>query len=519
MVFAVAITIIANVVARASALISQIIVGIYLIESQVGAFALALGINGLCCIPRTGGASYLLPTIRPADYDRTAGRYFAWGAMFAGLGGALTIVSSGVVPATSLIQSAADAPGLAPSLVLLGVRQWMFPLILISRSRMAVNHRFGELAKLDTSVAILRLATTWVCAAAGMGALAMAIPIVISAAVEALYCSLASGLTRQSFRWSPRQLKDLVGTMRWPILVASLASIALQCQYLVVGAMVPVSVLGVFYFALQLALQPVLVVGTAFQSVFAPLLTRHRGNKDAETDLISRVFMGSMLLVPVTTLSIGGFFPLLERLVWNGKWSEACIPIAWLSVGATFSTATSVLVGPLLGARHFKTLAGIEFSRAVGVFGGAAIGGVLSQAVSWPDHPMLMPEAIVSAATALGMTVTSLFQLVRVMRRFGLSRGEIAYHLAYGPALSGLTVIGAVSLAHSAAESFALPSGALGTAIELAIGVAVFGAVILLAFRTLSEPTVRAVADMIPGPFRTIFRRALLLGASHASVK
>jgi len=132
---------------------------------------------------------------------------------------------------------------------------------------------------------------------------------------------------------------------------------------------------------------------------------------------------------------------------------------------------------------------------------------------------MLMPEAIVSAATALGMTVTSLFQLVRVMRRFGLSRGEIAYHLAYGPALSGLTVIGAVSLAHSAAESFALPSGALGTAIELAIGVAVFGAVILLAFRTLSEPTVRAVADMIPGPFRTIFRRALLLGASHASVK
>lgn len=512
MVFAVAVTIFANVIARASALLSQVIVGIYLTESQVGAFALALGINGLCCIPRTGGASYFLPTIRLEEYDRTAGRYFVWGTIFAGVGGALTMVSAGLLPSLPFIRSAAEAPGLAPCLILLGVRQWMFPPVLIARSRMAVNLRFGELAKLDTANALLRLAVTWACAAGGLGALALAIPLLVGMMVEAVYCSLAGGMVRQTFRCHHSQIRGLFVTMRWPLLVASLSSIAMQCQYLVVGAMVDVSSLGIFYFSLQLTLQPVLVVGMAFQSVFAPLLSRHRGNREAESSLISRVFMGSMLLIPVTTLSIGGFFPLVERLIWNGKWAEACIPIAWLSVGATFSTATSVLVGPLLGARHFRTLAGIELSRAIGIFGGAALGGAVAHFVPEHGHPLLAPEAIVAAATGLGMTVTSIVQLVQVMRRFGLEVGEIAHHVVYGPTLSGLTVVGAISLARSASQSLDLSPGVLGTMIELCVGLAIFGGVTLLAFRALSEATVRSIADLLPRPYQPIFRRIMLLG-------
>lgn len=517
MVFAVAVTIFANVIARVSALLSQIIVGLYLTESQVGAFALALGINGFCCIPRTGGASYLLPTIRAEEYDRSAGPFFIWGCLFAGVGGALTMVSAGLLPSLPFIRSAADAPGLAPSLILLGVRQWMFPQVLVARSRMAVNHRFAELAKLDTVNALLRLAATWACAAAGMGALAMAIPLAFGMLVEMSYCSFAAGLSRQTFSWRLPQLRSLFGSMRWPIVVASLSSVAMQCQYLAVGAMVPVSALGIFYFALQLALQPVLVVGVAFQSVFAPLLTRHRGDREAEAAMISRVFMGSMLLVPVTTLSIGGFFPIAERLIWQGKWAEASVPIAWLSIGATFSTATSVLVGPLIGAHQFKTLAGIELGRAIGIFGGAALGGIIVSMMPAQAHPLLEPAALIGATTAIGMSVTSVVQLARVMSQYGLPAGDIAHHIVYGPVLSGLTVVGSVSLASSAAESFTLPPGRLGTAIELAIGLAIFGGVTLLAFRTLAETTVRSVAEILPSPYQRLFRRILLLGPAAAA--
>lgn len=511
MVLAVAVTIIANVVARASALVSQIIVGLYLTDSQVGAFALALGINGFCCLLRSGGASYYLPTIRAEQYDRTAGQYFVWGLVFAGFGGLLTMVSAGALPSLPWLRSAADTPGLAPSLLLLGLRQWIAPFGLLARARMAVHLRFGELAKLDTANALLRLAITWACAYAGLGALAMVIPLVIASAVEATYCSLAAGLTRDSFRWQGSSLRTMARSMGWPMAMASLTSLGLQCHFLIIGAMVPVAALGVFYFALQLTLQPVLVVGLAFQSVFAPLLARERGNRDAETALISRVFMGSMLLVPVTTLSIGGLFPLVERLIWNGKWADSSIPVMWLSVGATFSTATSVLVGPLLGARHYRTLAGIELSRAIGVFGGAAVGGLLARYLPEQAHPMLQPAAIVAAATAVGMTVMSVGQLARVMSHFGLPSGEIVHHILYGPAISGLAVVGSISVAKSAAQSFSLPAGWVGTLIELAIAMTVFGGVVVLAFRTLAEPTVRAVADIVPQAYRPLYRKLLLL--------
>jgi O-antigen/teichoic acid export membrane protein len=512
MVFAVAVTIIANVIARASALLSQVIVGLYLTDSQIGAFALALGISGFCCLLRSGGASYYLPTIRAEDFDRTAGRYFAWGTVFATTGGLLTMASAGAVSVPDWFPRVASAPGLGPCLLLLGIRQWIAPLGLLSRSRMAVNLRFGELAKLDTANALIRLSVTWGCAYAGLGALALVIPLVIASSIEATYCSLAAGLTRDCFRWGNTRIKAMVGSMGWPMVMASLTSISLQCHFLIIGAMVPVAALGVFYFALQLTLQPVLVVGLAFQSVFAPLLARIRGHREAENALISRVFMGSMLLVPVTTLSIGGFFPLVERLIWNGKWADASIPVAWLCVGATFSTATSVLVGPLLGARHYKRLAGIELSRAIGVFGGASVGGIVAKLMPDQAHPMLQPAALVAAATALGMTVMSIVQLARVMRHFGVAPREIAHHILYGPTISGLAVIGAVSVARSAAESFAVPPGTVGSIIELSIGLVTFAAVTLLAFRTLAESTVRSVSDILPATYRPLYRRLMMLG-------
>jgi hypothetical protein len=169
-------------------------------------------------------------------------------------------------------------------------------------------------------------------------------------------------------------------------------------------------------------------------------------------------------------------------------------------------------VGPLLGARHYKRLAGIELSRAIGVFGGASVGGLLVTLMPDEAHPMLQPAALVAAATALGMTVMSIFQLARVMRHFGVAPREIVHHILYGPVISGLAVIGAVSVARSAAESFAVPPGTVGSIVELTIGLATFAGVTLLAFRTLAESTVRSVADILPAAYRPLYRRVMMLG-------
>ena len=50
-------TTLASVVARLSALVSQVIVGWYLTEEQVGTFAVAIGIMGVTALFRAGGTA------------------------------------------------------------------------------------------------------------------------------------------------------------------------------------------------------------------------------------------------------------------------------------------------------------------------------------------------------------------------------------------------------------------------------------------------------------------------------
>jgi hypothetical protein len=50
-------TTVASVFARLSSLASQVVVGIYLTEAQVGTYAIAIGVLGVTAIMRGGGAA------------------------------------------------------------------------------------------------------------------------------------------------------------------------------------------------------------------------------------------------------------------------------------------------------------------------------------------------------------------------------------------------------------------------------------------------------------------------------
>ena len=68
----------ASVFARLSSLASQVVVGIYLTEEQVGTYAIAIGVMGVTALMRGGGAALYLPTIKPEDFEARASRQFWW---------------------------------------------------------------------------------------------------------------------------------------------------------------------------------------------------------------------------------------------------------------------------------------------------------------------------------------------------------------------------------------------------------------------------------------------------------
>ena len=505
--------------ARLSSLASQIVVGLYLTEAQVGTFAVAMGILGVTALMRGGGAALYMPTIKSEDFEAKAARQFWWCTGFLTFSAVLTV---GVIALIPTIRSSdpirevipglarvTDLPGLEATLWALAARQMILAPLTVGRMRMSVEMRFGELAKLDTILALLRFALTWVAAASGMGALALALPHLAVGVVELLYYFIGDACKVSDLRWDGSGFRELAAKMRWPLIAAIANSINGQVNLLVLGLLVPASTLGVFYFAFQLASQPTVFLAAALQNVLAPFLARDRGNPTLERLGMERIFAAGMLFVPITTVATASFFPSLERLLWGGRWAAANSGITFLCVGATYATIATILTGPLLGLRQFKAVAAFEAGKIFGTVGGAALGALLLWRRGLVPPEWAGDETIVCASTGLTMTLASLAQLVWVMRKYGTGWKTLLSMLTFGPMLALLTAVAAQSIGHSLVTTLELPSGRLGAAIELGAVCTVYGMLIVLAIRFTAEGTLRDTIGALPAGVRNRLNRVL----------
>jgi O-antigen/teichoic acid export membrane protein len=512
----------ASVFARLSSLAGQVVVGVYLTEAQVGTYAIAIGVLGVTALMRGGGAALYLPTIKPEDFEAKASRLFWWCTGFLTFSAVLTTAVIALVPVVQEsewllavlpgLARASDLPGLEATLWLLAIRQIIIsgPLT-VGRMRMSVELRFQELAKLDTILALLRLALTWVAAASGLGALALALPPLAVSVVELMYYFVSNACRLSDLRWNGSGFRELAANMRWPLVTAIAISLNTQVNLLVLGILIPASTLGVFYFAFQLASQPTFFLATALQNVLAPFLARDRGNPVLERQGMERVFAAGMLYVPITTVATASFFPSLERLLWGGRWSAASSGIMFLCIGATYMTVATILTGPLLGLRQFKAVAAFEAGKIFGTVGGAALGALLI----WRPEKLLpegvSPETAVCASTGLTMTAASLAQLVWIMRKYGTEWQSLLRMLSFGPMLALLTAVASQSVGHSLVTTLALPDGRFSAAVELAAVCGVYGALILMAIRFTAEPTLRDTISVLPAGLRDRMNRLLAL--------
>jgi len=505
-------TTLASVFARLSSLASQVVVGIYLTEAQVGTYAVAIGVTGVTALMRGGGSALYLPSIKPAEFEAKASRQFWWCTGFLALSTVLTSIFIFLIPFLQTSASistmmpglarASELPELPATLWALAVRQLIAGALTVGRMRMSVELRFNELAKLDLILSVVRIAITWWAAAAGMGALALAVPHLATAVAELIYYGSCSACKLSDLRWNGSGFGELAAKMRWPLIAAIANTVNTQINLLVLGLLVPASTLGVFYFAFQLASQPTVFLAAALQNVLAPFLARDRGNPILERLGMERIFAAGMLFVPITTVATASFFPSLERLLWGGRWAAANSGIMFLCVGATYATIATILTGPLLGLRQFKAVAAFEAGKIVGTVGGAALGALLL----W-RHEALLPdwvsaETIVCATTGLMMTVASLGQLVWIMRKYGTEWNTLVRMLTFGPLLATLTAVAAQSIGHSLVTTLALPGGRLGAAIELGTVCSVYGVLIIMAVRFTAEGTVRDTVSVLPAKIR-----------------
>ena len=494
---------------RLATALAQAIAAFYLSPEEFGLYATGMGVLIVTGLLRGGGTGNHFLTMRPEEFRSDGGRFFRYALMFGAFAAVLTIATA--VPVASAFARSKDyaESDLRNVLIVLGINLLATTSTTYPRARMASGLRFGELSLVDTCTGAAKLGATWLLAATGWGALSLAAPVLIASLIESSWTWPRCGLASGELRTSPGWLKRTVREMRLPLVMAILATLNSQTDTLIGSVMLPVTVIGYYFFATQIASQPSNLIANSLRSMLSPITAAVRGDPERERASIRDTFAMAMVFAPLVSMALPAIFESFERAVWNGKWADSRWPIFILSGTLTYPTAVQLIAAPLAGIRDWGSAIRIDASRAVSKIAGAGIGAaIILTAQTGVGSSALILASCVGIASAFASTV----EIFRVMTAARMSRPTILYELYSTPLAALLSALAASGLAHS------IVSGLQGeleartiAAIECVLASSIYGilALILLRFGYTSALE-RFIAALPPALNRVAKRVAVL---------
>ncbi|NDG65278.1 MAG: hypothetical protein EBY29_17745, partial [Planctomycetes bacterium] len=320
----------------------------YLTPDDFGVYAIALGITTFTLIMRGGGTGLIYQTMRPQEYATVGGGLIRLALIFAVLGALFTLGAA--LPA----QNYYDQKSLAWVLVSMGVLAVFNHLSLYPRAKMSSQLLFKEIAWIDVFTSIVKLATAFLLARAGWGALTFVIAQIFSTFLQIILCSIWAKFERQDFKVQPNWLAPTLAMIKFPFLLSVLITLTEQIDSFIASLFVPLASLGVYYFSVTLAAQPIRLISGTLSSVLAPYAARARDNPYLEKKNISSAFTSSIIFIPLFVLGIAAIYPSLEKIVWGEKWQNSIWPVVCTALFLVYPTVQAVLEGPLVGLRRWK---------------------------------------------------------------------------------------------------------------------------------------------------------------------
>jgi len=491
---------------RAATALSQIIAAFYLTPDQFGVYAAGVGVLIATGLLRGGGTGNHLLTMREAEFREDGGRLFRYSLLFALVCCALSLGAAWPVAGAFATTKHYLEGELRRVIIVLGVQ---FTSIIIGqypRARMSSQLRFSELSLLDICTGFIKLGTTWLLASWGWGALALAAPLLCVSLFDNLWAWSRCQLSAGELRRKPGTFAQTAQEMRLPLVMAILATLNSQTDALIGSVLLPLTVVGVYFFATQLAAQPAMLVAGSLRSVLSPASAAVRGDREREMQSIRDTFNAGMVFTPIISMAVPAIFDSFERAVWFGKWAECRWPVFILSVALTYPTVIQLVVAPIAGIRDWSSAIRLDLGRALARIMGAALAAIL---ILWLQ-PGITTSATILALLVGGISaVIATYEIFRVMLKADMSRSSIVYELYSTPLAALLSAVAASGLAHSVMEPLRSElSAQTANTIECAIAAATYALLSLILLRfgytAALERVVRALPTPLVGPIRKL---------------
>jgi O-antigen/teichoic acid export membrane protein len=386
---------------KVGSIVTQIVLGLLLSHGDFGVYAIAISVAGLVTIFSGGGLAPILVR-RAADYPAVRGPIFwmwlsfnvATGLLlFAGAPLAALIYHNGAICRILWIVAIA-APLSTPA----GFYQ----------AKLAADLRFKTIAWISSVSALARQALSILFAWAGLGAASFVLPMVFISLFE----GIAGYVAVRDAPWRARPIMsawpNLFSSSRWVVLGSFASLLVVSGDYLTLGRLTTGDIVGIYFFAYQLAAQVQFLLGGNLQGVLLPVLGKLAGQPARQGSAFVRSLNAVAVLSCPITLWIGVIAAPIEELFWHGRWEAAVPVITVLSLTMPFRMICAATKSALESNGRFRAyfltaLAdGIANMVAAGI--GAALGGLWSISIA---------IAVYSAASGIFQAVVAagLFQI------------------------------------------------------------------------------------------------------------
>ena len=257
-----------GMVIQLCSLIAQIVLGWLLSDRDFGLYALAIGVTACLQVFRDGGVSLWLARQDRMEFDKNVGQGF-WLCLLGSIGVAFLLAFIGPLAAQVY-----DEPSVCWLIWIVAISLPLDAYGVIIESDLQVALRFRDLATFRTVAPIVRYTLAIMLAWCGWGPMSFVLPMIPIAFVRIAHGFALTRFAPWSTRISLPEIESMFSESRWVFSGTFATSVFRQIDYLVLGLVASTATVGVYFFAFQLAVQPVLLFGQSLRRVLIPTFSR-----------------------------------------------------------------------------------------------------------------------------------------------------------------------------------------------------------------------------------------------------
>ncbi len=346
---------------------AQIALGRLLTETDFGIYAIAISFSDMISVFRDGGVARWLGRHPPGEFQRQAGKAYllTWICSL--------LVAGFMIAAAFGVGRIYRAPEVTPVMLVLAATFPLGAYSVLALAQLQVLHDFRTMAWVKVLSGVVRYGLAVLLALRGFGPFSFVWPVVATTLLE---LGLYRGLT--GLPWIPvgatwADCREVFRETKWSLSGTFSSALLRQSDYATLGFLVPTAVLGSYYFAFQLVMQPVLLFSDSLRRVVLPTFGQFAGEEHRERRSLryGGIFIGMIAAPLLFLLAVNA--SALNDLLWAGRWAGAVPGIQVLAAAMPLHLLSLFCDSIAMAHGRFRLWTSVVLLRGLGTVLAAAL--------------------------------------------------------------------------------------------------------------------------------------------------